>query len=469
MSALSRAASEGNLELVTDLLHAGANLDDGRPLVVAAGKGHADIVAALLRARANPNAVTPEGLTPLWAAVFSRNESVLKQLLDRGAEVDLPSGPGQLTPLMHAAALGFMDGVRLLLHRGADVNSRSPDGQTPLGLAISRDSAESVEIMLSHGANVEQMIKRAWTPLTLAMRRGSTRVAHCLLAHGADVRHSADGGWSPLAVASFQGNTRLVRELLARGADPNSRDARGRTPVMWAAWRGFPRCYQLLISHGADSSLTALNGTTPYAAEAQLPVRRNPRRLRTSPFLRVGLGIMWLLAKRTRQAGIPIGISVSPDTEEQKASTVVSEALKLLETHDRHTLVQIRRTLRRVVILGKLDSPAMLFPVMNWCLISWRRGRSTDDAALDTVVSLVHESTHARLYSLGFTYEAHERLRIERVCLKASLASIKRMPHAEQAVRKLETMLERLNPTMFIGAASPRRIPPEPILPKDDA
>jgi len=177
---------------------------------------------------------------------------------------------------------------------------------------------------------------------------------------------------------------------------------------------------------------------------------------------------MWLLAKRTRQAGIPIGISVSPDTEEQEASTVVSVALKLLETHDRHTLVQIRRTLRRVVILGKLDSPAMLFPVMNWCLISWRRGRSTDDAALDTVVSLVHESTHARLYSLGFTYEAHERLRIERVCLKASLASIKRMPHAEQGVRKLETMLERLNPTMFIGAGSPTRIPPEPVLPKYD-
>ena len=44
---------------------------------------------------------------------------------------------------------------------------------------------------------------------------------------------------------------------------------------------------------------------------------------------------------------------------------------------------------------------------------------------------LVHEAQHVRLRRLGFTYEEHERERIENICKKAELVFGKRIPNGK--------------------------------------
>src|ERR1044071_5253352 len=94
---------------------------------------------------------------------------------------DLPAlkklGKGQLetrdrrgaTPLMHAAAYGTTEAVRLLLEAGADVNARNNFDATAL-LWGARDSAKA-RLLIEHGANVNAQSKQGRTPLMVASRR----------------------------------------------------------------------------------------------------------------------------------------------------------------------------------------------------------------------------------------------------------------------------------------------------------
>lgn len=57
----------------------------------------------------------------------------MELLLDNGADVEGGRGVG-MSPLQLAVLVGNEAGVRLLLHRGADANTRGPNGQTALHL-----------------------------------------------------------------------------------------------------------------------------------------------------------------------------------------------------------------------------------------------------------------------------------------------------------------------------------------------
>ena len=54
---------------------------------------------------------------------------------------------------MHEASLlGRIDLIQLLLDHGAEINSRSDSGRTPLGEAIRGKHAEAAELLRSKGA-----------------------------------------------------------------------------------------------------------------------------------------------------------------------------------------------------------------------------------------------------------------------------------------------------------------------------
>jgi ankyrin repeat protein len=114
-----------------------------------------DSMRALLLAGANPN--TPSKgkyLSPLLAASLNGVVETIALLLDFGASVNEKAGPADYHTALHAAIFGdHEDAVRLLCERGADVNSKSWNDMTPLGMAIYRKNMVLMQVLLQYAAD----------------------------------------------------------------------------------------------------------------------------------------------------------------------------------------------------------------------------------------------------------------------------------------------------------------------------
>jgi len=104
-----KAAKQGNLLALKSLLAGDQSLLDARdsdgstPLHCATWKGHEHIVAALLEAGADVNAVNQNdhwGTTPLHAAAHANQAAIAKLLLDHGADTKAKDMEGR-TPMFH--------------------------------------------------------------------------------------------------------------------------------------------------------------------------------------------------------------------------------------------------------------------------------------------------------------------------------------------------------------------------------
>src|SRR5690242_14171997 len=100
----------------------------------------------------------------LFQAIRNNRLDVLKNNLSR-ANVETRDARGA-TLLMHAAAYGTIESMRMLLDAGADVNAANDFNATAL-LWCARDAAKA-RLLIEHGANVNIQSKQGRTPLMLA-------------------------------------------------------------------------------------------------------------------------------------------------------------------------------------------------------------------------------------------------------------------------------------------------------------
>jgi ankyrin repeat protein len=136
------------------LIGAGANIDrrdaDGATaLFYAVGRNNVDVAELLLTSGADPNIVrTSDGVTPLFAALLGYppefDPSMVKLLLHHGADPNVRAGVieeddgtthGGATPLSMAARKGYLTIVRALLENGADPKLPRGDGSLPAEIA----------------------------------------------------------------------------------------------------------------------------------------------------------------------------------------------------------------------------------------------------------------------------------------------------------------------------------------------
>jgi ankyrin repeat protein len=133
---LFRAVMKKDLSLVQQLLRAGAKAgSEELPLLPAAAEGAADLVGALLAAKAaDVNAANEKGRTALHFAVEKDMPAMLKLLLEQGADPRAADKEGR-TPLHIAVEKNFPGMAELLLAQGADPVAVDKAGKTPLTLA----------------------------------------------------------------------------------------------------------------------------------------------------------------------------------------------------------------------------------------------------------------------------------------------------------------------------------------------
>ena len=140
----------GRLALATDA-------EGVTALMLAAGLGNAKMVAALLAAGADVNAVDARGFTPLFHACYSADEDrghpdVVRILLEGGADKEAKIGYG-VRPLMYAAGNGEAGVVEALLRAGADPAAKNEGGRTALMMVKDRDYVDVINIL--HEAELE--------------------------------------------------------------------------------------------------------------------------------------------------------------------------------------------------------------------------------------------------------------------------------------------------------------------------
>nr|XP_060638805.1 ankyrin repeat and SOCS box protein 10 isoform X2 [Anolis sagrei ordinatus] len=202
----------------------------------------------------------------------------LRHLLLRGAEVDL--APGGRTALHEACAAPAPDCARLLLSFGADPRAPAqPDGRRPLHFCRSPDSLECARLLLSHGAVVneapEEGESEGETPLHVAARLGLAGHARLFLSHGALLEARDAAGRTPLHAACSAGPLRgggvgegegrwaVCRLLVAAGARVEAWDQDRTRPLHCACKAGDHRAVSLLLERGASANLMAYGGGTP--------------------------------------------------------------------------------------------------------------------------------------------------------------------------------------------------------------
>jgi ankyrin repeat protein len=152
------------------------------------------------------------------------------------------------------------------LARGFDPNSRDPNGQTALHLALRDGQPQVADALWARpDLDVNALNGAQESLLMMAALKGRLDWAQRLLDRGARVHLE---GWSPIHYAAAGPEPRVVALLLERGAPIEALSPNRTTPLMMAAGYGTEAALNLLLARGAD------------------PKRRNDRDLSAADFAR---------------------------------------------------------------------------------------------------------------------------------------------------------------------------------------
>ncbi len=263
------AAKDGNWPALRAALEQGRPVNDrlgdgSTALHWAAHWNNRDMVAALIAARADVNAVDDDGIGPLALACVNGNAAIVEALLKAGANPNAARSTGE-TPIMTAARTGNVPALKFLLAYGSDVNARERSkGQTALMWAISEGHNDAARVLIENHANISAATTSGFLPLLFAAQQGNVGGVKLLLDAGADVNATAKDGSDALIITLDSGIRALYEPekpndkhratavyLLDHGANPNSSTA-GRTPLHSAVWTQQPEVVKALLGKGAE-------------------------------------------------------------------------------------------------------------------------------------------------------------------------------------------------------------------------
>jgi len=270
---LHRAARRGHAKVIELLLSRGADAsaEDSRgniPLHLAVRSGVLDAVTTLLE----HDSIQKErqlfhkdnqGSTPRVVAFFTAHYDLHKYL--RAAEWAIfGNQQSPANELATAIEHGEVSRVsRLLDLDPARVEDLDEDGQPPLHIAIQEGQQECAKLLLERGAKIESAGFHKWRSLHIAASLGNLAMVRLCMEHGADVNAITSSGQTPLLKAASSRSLPVMRTLLEAGADASARNDRGLSALHVAAHQNDLEMVKLLVlEYNVDISVRDRFGAT---------------------------------------------------------------------------------------------------------------------------------------------------------------------------------------------------------------
>ena len=211
------------MKAVMAAIHAGVPLNKAGsrgepPIFYALSDEQMPMLALLVKRGANVNVVDASGMTPLDSAAmddFGRHpsETVVRFLIDRGANVNEKGKPGVLPAAWLCLRWAPLDLIKVLVAKGATYDKPRTDGTTAFMCAFANPSDDVVNYFLPqyHGELNDTCVQLLMAP------HAAGRIG-ILLDNGADPNHTFAGGVSFVDCMALYGNLPAIKLLVAHGA-----------------------------------------------------------------------------------------------------------------------------------------------------------------------------------------------------------------------------------------------------------
>ena len=218
----------------------------------------------------------------LHNATIARDSTRIEYLLKRGAKVDARDTEQQ-TPLIVAAKGGDLSVINGLLEYKANPNAQDDDGWTAAMHAVRSNEPKVFRLLGKHKADFNLINKDGVTALAMAVNDNKANAAVAMLDNSANPDFVMGAGkYNALMLAVTKGNLVMAQTLLQYKANPNAKNAGGVTPLMIAAHKDQDMIISLLLKAGAkrdikdDEGKTALQIAKANGAEKAVTMLEKP-------------------------------------------------------------------------------------------------------------------------------------------------------------------------------------------------
>jgi len=214
-------------------------------------------------------------LKDLIKSIKKENIAKISNGLNSGVDVNSKDS-NRLSLLHHAAKIGNLEIIQLLIDKGACINDGKGDYRV-INFAIESGNLEAIKFLINSGANFDASNTHAYcsiasyTPLHHAAKVGNVEAIKLLLDLGADIHKQylpQNQAKTPLHFATQAGHLEAIKLLVSRGANINETTYEG-TPLGMAAEDGNLETMELLIHLGADIEIARHYSSIPLHLAAK--------------------------------------------------------------------------------------------------------------------------------------------------------------------------------------------------------
>ena len=223
-TALMLAVKSGQIEVVKRLLKASADVNVGRPIVIALLEDNSEMIKLLSKHKARfPKNLGTSSHGLIYDLLLKRHYNSVRHLLDYGIKFQKK---GKLNAFSIALSFAPLSLVEAFIKNGADLNYKDPYLDRPLDIALRLKRYDLVKLLLKHGVNVKDSHF-----LEIAVAHNDLISLKLLVDAGSKIDRKTK---NLLILAIRLGNLPLFKELIRAGASLNYRDKNNETVLTQA-------------------------------------------------------------------------------------------------------------------------------------------------------------------------------------------------------------------------------------------